>query len=150
MRMGCGATGIELVSMGSRQGVVYDVDWSGDGTRLVAAYEGGLVTVWDALTGAAIFTVDSGGTSANASAYAPDGQTFAAGTNDGSVVLWDAVTGTQLAIFSGHENTVFAGLYGGQPLPAGAAAVTPPCANGMCRRVKTCCASPGTPGRSGR
>ncbi|MBK8031743.1 MAG: protein kinase [Chloroflexi bacterium] len=102
------ATGIELVSMGSRQGVVYDVDWSGDGTRLVAAYEGGLVTVWDALTGAAIFTVDSGGTSANASAYAPDGQTFAAGTNDGSVVLWDAVTGTQLAIFSGHENTVFA------------------------------------------
>ncbi|GHO91596.1 hypothetical protein KSF_016440 [Reticulibacter mediterranei] len=69
------------------------VTWSGDGTTVASASQGGVVRVWRAATGKEVHGLYlDGQVSLNAIAFAPTGMMLAAGGADGKVRLWDGLT----------------------------------------------------------
>ncbi len=94
---------------------VNDVAFSPDGTRLATASLDGTAKVWDAVTGAALFTLEPGKADAASGgklysvALSPDGSQFAVAGDAGVVTLWDAVTGQEVLKLApdGEPSAVF-------------------------------------------
>jgi hypothetical protein len=68
------------------------VTWSGDGTTVASASQGGVVRVWRAANGKEVHGLYlDGQVSFNAVAFAPTGMMLAAGGADGKVRLWNGL-----------------------------------------------------------
>lgn len=81
----------------------------GDGKVVTASWDG-TIRVWDASTGKALATIDTG-LPVNVVAASPDGRSFAA-AGRGALTVWDARTGKKTADLEGHggerKNVVYA------------------------------------------
>ena len=67
-----------------------------DGSLLFAGLDGGLVRVFDALTGAALRDLAGHGGSVRAIAVSPDARTMASADDDGAVRIWDVAAGVDI------------------------------------------------------
>jgi RNA polymerase sigma factor (sigma-70 family) len=82
---------------------IFDVAFSGDG-KIIAAADGGGVTLWDAATGKWLH--DPGHTYyVGALAFTPDGKKLLTGSgyNDRFLRMWDPFTGRSLGKWGGHD-----------------------------------------------
>jgi WD40 repeat protein len=76
--------------------VTFCVAWHPDGRRIASAGSGDgqySLKVWDATTGAEVFTLPPGRLEFFAAAFSPDGRFLVTGTRDGAVHVWDANDG---------------------------------------------------------
>jgi WD40 repeat protein len=77
------------------------VDWSPDGTRVVAGSGyGNLVTISDATTGQHLLVLQGHTDVIGNVAWSPDGSKIASASNDNTIRIWDATTGAALNTFS--------------------------------------------------
>lgn len=93
-------------------GVVYDVAYSPDGTRLATSSVDGTIKIWDVKTGQEVMTIHEADTARDntseaipdteanhevyAVAFSPDGSDLATGSHDGTAAVWNATTGKLL------------------------------------------------------
>jgi WD40 repeat protein len=87
---------------------VSQIIFSPDSKMLAAAQECGLVTLWDAQTGAVLKKVNLAGEFEYISsvAFSPDGKIGAGGCSDNTVRLFDVQTGKLKRTLKGHSNDV--------------------------------------------
>ena len=106
------ATGEEVLTLPSLEGLVTSIAFSPDGKRLAAASRDGSVKVWDAVTGVTCLTLPGHTSAVYGMTYSPDGRrlvTAAGGTNkggerlDSEVKLWDALTGQEILTLRGRR-----------------------------------------------
>ena len=84
------------------RGIIYDVKYAPDGTRLAAASSSG-VWFYDSATGDGVALMRSGNSfRAFDVAFSPDGRTLAAG-GWSKIHLWDVVTGMHKRTLDGHQ-----------------------------------------------
>jgi WD40 repeat protein len=90
------------------RGLVDDLAWSPDGTKIASA--SGEVHVWDAATGERLFTPDLPQPGylhgAHCVAWSPDGHRLAFGYYDGTIYLWDVGTQSIAASLTGHTKEI--------------------------------------------
>lgn len=97
------------VSFGD-SGAMWTVAWSPDNRRLASAGSAARVYVWDAATGARVFTYT--GHSAqhydgvNGVAWSPDAQRIVSAGEDGTAQVWSAIDGKTLCVYKGHTSAV--------------------------------------------
>jgi WD40 repeat protein len=83
------------------------IQWSPDGTRLVAVSAEHTLGIWDAATVEPLITLSGHTDVINALAWSPDGGQLVSGSADGTVRVWDAMTGNAIAVLP-RENAVLA------------------------------------------
>jgi len=78
------------------------------GGRLLAAWEGGEVTVFDVRAGTVRRRLHypGGECTVFAAAFSPDGARLATGTHDGAITLWDVATGDAVLNLDRHDGLV--------------------------------------------
>lgn len=93
---------------------LYSVQWSPDGTRLLAGEYTGMVLVWDAITGQELFRftdhdnkIGNGGRGR----WSPDGTQIATWSMDNSARLWDAANGELLHTLEGHTGEIVSAFF---------------------------------------
>ena len=92
-------------------GAVRDLAYSSDGTRLLttcftsAAW--GVARVWDARTGARLWTLPPHGSELYDAAWSPDGLRIVIVSDDGSAKIWDASTGEELVTLQGDRRSPY-------------------------------------------
>jgi WD40 repeat protein len=89
------------------RGAVYDVAFSGDGTRLVTAARDGSVRIWDAASGKQLQVLRRHAGTVFAACFSPDDALVATAGDDGDVRLCEADTGSERALLRGHTDRVF-------------------------------------------
>lgn len=82
-----------------------------DGRDLVATGGGGLLGVWDAVSGAEKFVTSGHARWILAASYSRDRSKLATASADGTARVWKAATGEALAVLRGHEGEVTAALF---------------------------------------
>ena len=82
------------------------VAFSPDGLRVSSTGYEGTVKVWEANTGALVWSVAGHPKPANAVAFSPDGRVVASASEDDTIKLWDVGNGTLLRTLSGHPTGV--------------------------------------------
>lgn len=104
--------------------VIYSLEFTHDGTKLVSASGDNKARIWDSETGTLLHTLESSpssmGSSLNAHstegcardgltsvAISPDGRYIATGSLDRVVRLWDAETSLLAGSFEGHTDSVY-------------------------------------------
>ena len=80
----------------SGRSTLEDVDFSPDGTAIVALYGDGAVHLWDARSGKKRWEQPGQTDRAHAILFAPDGNTFATTADNGTLTLWDTASGSVL------------------------------------------------------
>ncbi|MCB9453071.1 MAG: WD40 repeat domain-containing protein [Anaerolineaceae bacterium] len=88
---------------------LYVVQWSPDGTKLLAGEATGMVIVWDAFTGEELYRFDGHNSetfSGGRGKWSPDGRLIATYSQNNSIRIWDAQTGSLLQTLSGHTKDV--------------------------------------------
>jgi WD40 repeat protein len=90
---------------------IWSVAYSADGKRLVVATKGGLIKVWDALTGNDLVTMTGHPGGTNMARFRPDGNQVASGGEDHNLRIWDAHTGEQLQLRRAHSAAVWGIAY---------------------------------------
>ena len=88
--------------------MVYWVDFSPDGERLLGACTDGRTRIWDSHSGEEVEVLQSDDDYFYHAAFSPDGARVATAGARGSVMLWDANTGRQLTKLSDHSGGVSA------------------------------------------
>jgi WD40 repeat protein len=98
-------TGRQLTRRHVHEGIVLDVDFSHDGTRITAPV-GETARVWqiDGWREVAILRGHDGDVSETS--YSRDGSLIVTGGYDGTARVWDATSGEPVAVFAGHTQTV--------------------------------------------
>jgi WD40 repeat protein len=115
------ATGMELLTLESRDGRSVQGEWSPDGERIAVGYGNGTARVRDAATGE-VLTSFAGNTGNIIDLnWSPDGTRIACGDEAGWVKVWDAATGEEVLAFfmSGHVDRVEWSPDGQQLITAG-------------------------------
>jgi len=90
-----------------------DIEWSPDGTR-IATMNRNWATVWNAVSGERLLTIDQRPTiplarlfaDHTAVSWSPDSTRFATASVDGAATIWDATAGTQVASLTGSRRQV--------------------------------------------
>lgn len=80
-------------------GLVRDLAYSPDGTRLVSASVDGTAKVWNVVTGAELLSFENHAGRVLSVAVAPSGNWVVTGGEDGNVRLWDIMTGEEQRLF---------------------------------------------------
>lgn len=94
-----------LVTYTGHSRFVAALAWSPDGSQIATASGDGTVQVWNATTGAAIYTYtghQNQNTSVNAVAWSQDGNFIYSAATD--VQVWSAADGTKQFTYTGHSN----------------------------------------------
>ncbi|WP_020113743.1 NB-ARC domain-containing protein [Streptomyces bottropensis] len=97
-----------LRTLTSHRGVVYEMAFSPDDTRLATGDNDGAVRIWNLATGATLHTPPGPGGAVFAVAFSPDGARLASGDLDSTVRIWDPATGATLHTLTGHAGEVYA------------------------------------------
>ncbi|MBN1427344.1 MAG: WD40 repeat domain-containing protein [Anaerolineae bacterium] len=100
---------VPLRRLAGRNSEVYvvDIDFSPDGTTLVAAYGRGQIRLWDARSGEELRYITSPDiASVEQVAVSPDGNLLAIGTFWGMVILWDLANDVVHTTLDGHSDVV--------------------------------------------
>jgi WD40 repeat protein/serine/threonine protein kinase len=82
------------------------VAYSPTGQCLASASQDGVINVWDAHTGQALWTFPTGQKQVFSVAFSPDGQRLASAGSDGSVKIWNVQDGKQLDGWHAHTGPV--------------------------------------------
>jgi hypothetical protein len=88
-------------------GPVGHAAWSSDDTRIVTAGSGGSAKVWDAATGAELFSLGGHTAAVEHAAWSSDDTRIVTASEDGSARVWDAATGAEIFTLSGHTGSVW-------------------------------------------
>jgi WD40 repeat protein len=90
-----------------RNGAVWTVRYSPDGSRVAAASAEGLVSVFEAKTGAVLFRTGAPrATPFHGLDWSPDGRLLAAGGDDHHLYLFEAATGARFDVLRGHGDAI--------------------------------------------
>jgi WD40 repeat protein len=114
VRLWDGKTGRFIRVLGNIEGIVASVQFSPDGTSVLATCGGSgrcayKQTIFDVLTGRVRTIFDRHDNIVRASAFSPDGQLVATGGgNDRAIFVWNAATGEPVATLKGTGQTVWA------------------------------------------
>jgi WD40 repeat protein/serine/threonine protein kinase/DNA-binding SARP family transcriptional activator len=73
-----------------------------DGTRFATVGEDHTATVWDAVSGEALFTLHGHSDTVSKVIFSPDETRLASTSSDGTARIWDAETGEELLVLEGH------------------------------------------------
>jgi WD40 repeat protein len=68
------------------------------------------VRLWDAVTGATVWTLKGHSGWASSVAFSPDGKQVVSRSDDNTVRLWDAATGAALQTLEGHSGPISQGV----------------------------------------
>lgn len=100
-----------------------------DGTRIVTAYEDGVVRLWDA-NGQFLATLDAHSDRVRSVRFSPDGARILTASDDGTAQLWNAQTGAPVETLTGHLGWVSSATFS----PDGTQILTRGCdtADGVC------------------
>jgi WD40 repeat protein/DNA-binding SARP family transcriptional activator len=105
-------TGDEVITLTGHEPKLTTVDFSPDGTKLVASSD---LTehppVWDVRSGELLFTLDGHTSTARVVAFSPDGRRIVTGSLDATARVWDAATGEQLGVLAHAVGAVDAVAY---------------------------------------
>jgi len=101
----------DLMTIWAHADRVQAVAFSPDGKSLASATSGGVVRVWDAVTGRQQRALLGHLCEVTDVAFAPDGKVLASASGDGTVRLWDAATGREQLTFAPHRSAVEALAY---------------------------------------
>jgi len=109
-----GATTAVEESVADVPGYPRSIDFSSDGRTLAAAYDDGLVRLWNVRTRQQVGRPLRGHTrEVTGVAFSPDGQTLASASIDGTLRIWDVRTHEQLGPpLRGHEGFVWDVAFG--------------------------------------
>ena len=88
------------------QGIVFDVDFSPDGKRLVSCSDDHFVQIWDVKTSKLIQSLKGHDDQVMAVAFSPDGSLIASAGKDCSVLIWDANRGELVSTLKGHSREI--------------------------------------------
>jgi hypothetical protein len=88
-------------------GDVASVAWSPDGKRLASASADRTVRVWDASSGATLFTYTGHTDGVLSVAWSPDGERLASASDDKTVRVWDSGNGRTLLTYIRHTDQVY-------------------------------------------
>ncbi|MEO8609438.1 MAG: TIR domain-containing protein [Chloroflexota bacterium] len=91
----------------SGAGAFVSVDWSPDGTKLVASEDNGTILITD-VSGTVLQTLSRHTKSVPRALWSPDGNFIASASLDQSAIIWDAQTGQVVRTLSGHTAGVYA------------------------------------------
>ena len=107
LRSALQASRIELTLRG-HTGDLWSAVFSPDGTRIATASSDGTARIWDAASGAELFSVQASSSGVAWSAvFSPDGKMLATTGQDTTVRLWVTGTGELLSPFTGHLSDVY-------------------------------------------
>jgi WD40 repeat protein len=95
-------TGAELATYAAGE-TLYECIFSPDGSRIISKGDG--VTLWNALTGARLASVEN---RVDIFAFSPDGHLVVAGSKPNYLKILDVETGNEQATFAGHRSSVMA------------------------------------------
>ena len=87
-------------------GDVFRCALSRDGTRAATASTDTTAKIWDARTGACLFTLDAHRHVVTSASFSRDGRLVVTSSGDGVVILWIAATGDGYRMLRGHRNWV--------------------------------------------
>ncbi len=99
--------GTTLLTYDRHSDYVDAVAWSPDGRYIASGSWDDTVQVWDAKTGALLFSYRQNGI-VDAVAWSPDGRYIASGSWDDTVQVWDVLTQHLVRIYTGHSDFVTA------------------------------------------
>lgn len=92
-----------LLWKGGDQTDAYNVSFSPDGSRIATGHRGGIVKLWNAGTGAPIYSRKLGSRGLWETRFSPDGTRIAVSLTDGFACLLDAASGDVLTTITGHQ-----------------------------------------------
>jgi WD40 repeat protein/serine/threonine protein kinase len=95
------------VTLNGHAGVVNNVAFSPDGTRVASVGDDQLVKVWDVPTGHESFTLKGHTAPLFGVAFSPDGKKIASAGQDQTLKLWDASSQLETLTLKGHTGTVY-------------------------------------------
>jgi WD40 repeat protein len=86
--------------------------FSPDGSRVVTASADRTARIWDARTGAELFTLRGHTKYVNCASFSPDGSRIVTASADQTARLWDASIGSELLALRGHTSGVNCASFG--------------------------------------
>jgi WD40 repeat protein len=109
---GCGVvvidttTGETVLTVPTDENAVRSLDWSPDGSIILAGHEDGRVRKWDAQTGETLAMLAGHTGIVHDAVFSPDGSMILTAGEDGTVRLWDSGTAAEQSVFRGHAGPV--------------------------------------------
>ncbi|MFK7768712.1 MAG: protein kinase [Mariniblastus sp.] len=88
-------------------GLIWDLDFSPDGSRMVSASSDKTFKVWDTSDWSIIETVNAHEQIMGSICYSPDGTKVLSGSDDRTVKLWDAKSFELIRTFEGHSDSIW-------------------------------------------
>lgn len=85
---------------------VWNLSYSGDGTRLITASADSTARVWDSATGRELLVLSGHVGEVACAVFSPDGERVVTASLDKTARVWDAISGRELATLRGHEEGV--------------------------------------------
>jgi WD40 repeat protein len=97
-------SGQQVRTLAGHTHVIWDVEFSPDGRRLVSASADQTARVWDVKTGREMLCLRGHRQVINQAKFSPDGRRIASASHDRTVNVWDADTGAVLHTLRGHTS----------------------------------------------
>jgi WD40 repeat protein len=99
--------GGQPIELTGHEDKIHHIAFAPDGSRLVTASEDRTAKVWDAATGALVFTLSGHQSGVRQALFTPDGQSIVTVALDGAARRWSARTGGLEWTFLGHRDGIW-------------------------------------------